>query len=302
MRTCSILFGLAFGFVSSLLCAEPWFRFGENRLEDRYIDEDFDAEDMLAPRIDPRKMGRRPPWWVSLTFYTEERASLQREWGGAIVLALPFEAAPMVWGGSSESMRPTLVPVADILRSPPLPISSDVVRKAVQIAWSVASLSVDDPRLESLANRARISSLLPETRLRAMRTQDVQARIDSLPDEQRYYDRSGANLWLEARLTWRLDRIVYADDEVSIERIRIEHHEARTKLAGRVIENMAKWQRAWIHRQSLASGSDEALEAEIHQAEAEMVLDQLTDGWFSRWRESISSVPTQPSNGRTKSF
>jgi len=96
-----------------------------------------------------------------------------------------------------------------------------------------------------------------------------------------YYDAIGANLVLEVRLTWRLDRLLYAGDEPTLERVRLERQEARARLATRTLEALFAWQRAAVGQAGAAAGSPERADAALRAAEAEATLDVLTGGWFS---------------------
>jgi hypothetical protein len=160
-----------------------------------------------------------------------------------------------------------------------LPLSRDVARLAVTAAWRASGLGADDARLDSIVSRARWSALLPETRLRATRLLDDRtdsAEPSSLATRQ--------NLGLEARLTWRFDRLLYADEETSIERVRVDRSEARVRVATRVLTALALWQRAWVEGRRAPPESTDAFDCALRASEAEATLDVLTAGWFSTWR------------------
>ena len=160
-----------------------------------------------------------------------------------------------------------------------LPLTRDVARLAVTAAWRASGLGADDARLDSIVSRARWSAILPETRLRATRLLDDRtdsSEPTSLSTRQ--------NLGLEARLTWRFDRLLYADEETSIERVRVDRGEARVRVATRVLSALALWQRAWVEGRRAASDSTDAFDCALRVSEAEATLDVLTAGWFSSWR------------------
>jgi hypothetical protein len=164
-------------------------------------------------------------------------------------------------------------------------LTPGLARAAVQAAWRAVGLAPDDARVESMIHRARMAALLPETLLRAMRIVDDRASEDVYStDAARAYGSSGTGLRLEARLTWRLDRLVFADDEPSLERIRMDHHEARMRLASKVLDSLFQWQRAWLDADSSGRGTREEFDAVLKAVEAEAVLDVLTAGWFATWR------------------
>jgi hypothetical protein len=173
-------------------------------------------------------------------------------------------------------------------------------------------MGVDDGRLDAILARARWSALLPETRLRAIRYADERLYTDATGDVSRLRDSAGANLGLEARLTWRLDRLLYSDDEPSFERMRLERHDARNRIAAKALDALFHWQRAWLELRWAQSASREAgpsaggrtrdeIEAALRVMEAEATLDVLTAGWFSSWRSQrvvlAPPVPTRPDPG-----
>ena len=165
-----------------------------------------------------------------------------------------------------------------------------LARKCVAAALRTSGLGTDDDRIDSLIARARASAWLPETRMRAMRLWTDAANTTTLAstDTANFYDAVGANLVLELRLTWRLDRLVFAGDEPTLERVRLERLDARSRLATRTLESLFAWQRAKLDEDRAADGSPEKLQAAVHAAEARATLDVLTGGWFSE--EGLAEV------------
>ena len=151
-------------------------------------------------------------------------------------------------------------------------------------ALRASGLGADDARIDALIARSRASALLPETRLRAMRFWDDAAHATTVAttDDTNYYDAVGANLVLELRLTWRLDRLVYAGDEPTLERVRLERQEARARLATRTLEALFAWSApastGATRPPGLARGARGAACARPRRA---ATLDVLTGGWFS---------------------
>ena len=142
-----------------------------------------------------------------------------------------------------------------------------------------------------------MSAALPETRLRALRSFDDRQRSDVVADQGRTYDTSGANLWLEARLTWRLDRLLYADDEPTLERVRLERQEARARIASHILELLFQWQRARIDLQTSPPRSRAELEATLRMLESEAALDVATAGWFTAARTAADDEAEHPAAG-----
>ncbi|HSN98705.1 MAG TPA: hypothetical protein VLS89_10490, partial [Candidatus Nanopelagicales bacterium] len=133
------------------------------------------------------------------------------------------------------------------------------------------------------ASRARASALLPELRLRVARELQQEQRVAPTDDDPlRTTASGGASFWLEARATWRLDRVVFSDDEVALERLRRERAEAQRRLMDRVLELLFAWQRAGAREADPGLSPEERVEATLAALEAEATLDVLTGGWFTR--------------------
>lgn len=167
-----------------------------------------------------------------------------------------------------------------------LPATPDVARQAVTEAWRVAGLGSTDAALDAMASRTRWSALLPEARVRILRhaTDSTRATAtDSSATETPFYAYDSNSLWVEGRFTWRLDRLVFADEEPTIERLRLEHHDQRMKIAAKVVEHISKWQRAHFDVSQSPDGSLDRVDALMREMESSSMLDAMTAGWFSRW-------------------
>lgn len=266
-------------------------------------DAEGDAEDVVAPRpaaVLPRAtagraVARSAPGgsaWVSLVGFAGAGSERPTSVGGAVVVGLPFDRltrAPLRTAGFGPATAPSEAFPAVLVRgetgaATPLPVS--FARACVAAALRAAGLGSDDEHIDAIARRSRWSAALPEARVRAIRGEDQRASLDATADVSRLRGSAGADLTLEARLTWRLDRLVFADEEPSLERLRLERHDARLRVASRTLEALFHWQRA---RRDLAAGatSEAILELETRLAEAEATLDVLTDGWFSLARARV---------------
>jgi hypothetical protein len=178
------------------------------------------------------------------------------------------------------------VPVPD---PPPLVlrVTPAAARAAVRAALRQARLHDAEARIDSLASRAQSSALLPELRLRATRLLDEAESLSPTEyDPGRTTATGGTSTWLEARATWRLDRLVFADEEVPLERLRHDRAEAEARVAARTLELLFAWQRALTVEADLARPAEERVEATLRVLECAASLDVVTDGWFSRWRGS----------------
>ena len=92
----------------------------------------------------------------------------------------------------------------------------------------------------------------------------------------------------EARATWRLDRLVFADEEIAVERLRAERAGERRKLVHHVLDVVAAWQKA----RPLTTGTEEERDdREARRDAATATLDGLTDG---QWSALLSRYEADP--------
>ena len=313
-----VLLVVVVGGASDARAASPSF---SNATEDMLIDGDIDAEDLVGRATVGRGTSRRPPGgdtWISLAGFTRQTQGGEQEIGGFVVVALPFDRLIRVSARSSpSSAAPAGAVAAEGLvvsasaasaaaasaedGTPINAVTPRLARSSVEAAWRAAGLGNDDARLDAIVSRARWSALLPETRLRAVRFDEQRLYTDATADTSRLRDTAGANVGLEARLTWRFDRLLYADDEPAFERMRLERHDGRSRIAGRVLEALFHWHRAWLELRFAQAASRDAreppgrptreeMEAALRVMEAEATLDVLTAGWFSSSPRSRASV------------
>jgi hypothetical protein len=286
--------------------ADPLFDLGQDSLEDRFVDGDLDEEDLNAARLGAHTASAdfHGGTWISLVGFTKQLLSGRNDLGGMVVVGVAFDRIavgpvhhvvdppkpvpppPPPSPAPPPPATPTPAPAVAAAVVAPDPVSPALARGCVAAALRTSGLGTNDAKLDELVSRARTSALLPETRMRAMRMWDDTNNITTLAstDTANFYDAVGANLVLELRLTWRFDRLLYAGDEPTIERVRLERQDARTRVATHVLEVLFTWQRAQVAVEEAPSGSRELVEAHLRVAEAEATLDVLTGGWFSQRR------------------
>jgi hypothetical protein len=270
--------------------AQPLFGWGQDNLEDQFVDGDIDTEDLASMRFGAHTGAAELHGgsWVSVVGFTKQMAYGQYDRGAMLVVGLALDriATGPVHRLTDPPRPPDPGPVVPA-PAPPAPkldlVSPTLARSCVAAALRASGVGVDDARLDALVSRARASAWLPETRMRAMRTWTDANDTTTLTttDLGNVYDTLGANLVLELRLTWRFDRLLYAGDEPTIERVRLERQDARSRLATRVLEVLFAWQRATYEAKGAPAGSREEAEARMRIAETEATLDVLTSGWFS---------------------
>lgn len=137
-------------------------------------------------------------------------------------------------------------------------------------------------RYDSLIRRSRSSGLMPELRLRGVagfdRTTSAEEAVGIYPGETT--TRGGRDSLLEARLTFRLDRLIFGDQEGSLERQRAAFIAERARRAESAVEAALDW--LWATERSLDSSLfDDERTKWIQKASAALVrLHELTFGWF----------------------
>ena len=85
--------------------------------------------------------------------------------------------------------------------------------------------------------------------------------------------------------------MIFADDEISLERIRMDRTELRSRTAAKVLAALFEWQRAYALVEDGGLSSAEHFSAVVRELEASAILDVMTDGWFGRWRASLAARP-----------
>lgn len=161
----------------------------------------------------------------------------------------------------------------------PVVITPEVARAAVRAALKRARLEDPTARVDAIASRARAASLLPEMRFRISRLMDEDQSLSPTEyDPGRVTASGGTSLWLEARATWRLDKVVFGDEEVALERMRHERVEAQSKLTEKVLDLLFRWQRAEAAAARPDASPEDRLAARLSALEAKASLDILTGG------------------------
>lgn len=162
-------------------------------------------------------------------------------------------------------------------------------RRAISVAFSVKGVAAERRRLDSLSTRARVSAALPELRLRAQRNTDQALRwAPTSDDPYRVTQADGAGTTLEASATFRLDRLLFASEELNVERERRQASEEHLKLERSVLDALLALFRA--RQLGCIPGIEEGARAEqlIRVAERFSELDGLTAGWFAENAPSLA--------------
>jgi hypothetical protein len=264
--------------------------------------------------IDPLQEGPgRAPLWLAIDGTMTRDHDARPSYGAMLLLGIPLDRGARAAAKSAATATPApaeLKPAARATRPEapalapeptkaaavapttplriPIQVTPLVARGAVDAALRKARLVNPDAQVDALAARARTAALLPELRLRASRTADEgQSLSPTSYDPQRITTTGGTSIWLEARATWRLDRLVFTDEEVALERARAQRAEQREKLSAHVLALLFAWQRALALEGDEHASPEDHLAASLRVLEAEAELDHFTGGWFTTWRARL---------------
>lgn len=233
---------------------------------------------------------------LSLAFTTRLREE-RRDYGASLALTLPtgdFWGPPAIKAkrrAEEDGDAPPASPgESRVVPRPnpgiPLPlVRPRDARAAISAALERVGLGAAHERLHDLDARSRWSGLMPRLRLRATRLVDESTSLSPTSyDDDRTTASGGASLWLEARATFNLDRLVFASDELRVERMRRELAEDAEKISARVLEAIFAWQRSLHALYEPLIDPVACTEHALLLEELAVRLDLLTDGWFGRWQ------------------
>jgi hypothetical protein len=185
------------------------------------------------------------------------------------------------------------------LSVPDVRLTPSLARGAIRHALREAGYLKTRSRLASLAARARSSAGLPELGLRTLHSSGQTLRLTPTSDDPYRYTQAGTSeLAFEARLTWHLDRLVFADEEVPVERLHHEWDAAERHLIADVLGRLLAWQRGRFRAQNPDLEPEQRQTAELEALGATVELDVLTGGWFS-WAIGESEPPTAGNAGES---
>lgn len=233
-----------------------------------------------------------------------EKGVARHEVQGFVGLTLPLErlAAPRRAVALAETDAPPAGPTPAATpraepeppRGAPAPAEpldrkalSGLARGAIAAARRAERVPERERALDGLASRARLSALLPEVRFRVARTRDESLRLTPTTDDPYRFTLAGGDaLVLEGGATFRLSNLLFADDELAVERLRLERERGAERRVARVLDRVLAWYAALTRLADPGEDVEHArLVLELDAAALE--LDVLTDGWFGARVESL---------------
>jgi len=168
------------------------------------------------------------------------------------------------------------------VEAPPPRPKGPLARGCVKAAIEATGIARELDRLDDASTRARVSGLVPELRLRVARVVDEDQSLSPTEyDPERITASGGSSVWIEGRATFRLERLVFADDEVALEKMRGERQKLEREIADDVLKSFAVWQRASGSLATPDPDDETRAKLDIERVVEETRLDVLTNGWFA---------------------
>lgn len=135
-----------------------------------------------------------------------------------------------------------------------------------QKAWGQSTCRETKRTLSSISTRMRWSVLLPNIRLGVSQGIGATFNYASVDDTL-----GRSNLWMEARGSWDLDKLLYRSDEWRVLHEEREIERCRQKLVDDTREIFVRWLK-------LVRAGDRSEDSLLHEA----TLNERTGGWFRR--------------------
>jgi hypothetical protein len=177
------------------------------------------------------------------------------------------------------------------------------MQRLVHAAQRTARIAPEQERLNGLGQRARWSALLPQMRLRTMRSNDQSLRLQQSytdSDVVRSQTAGGASVFWEATATWKLNRLVFAEEEVAIERLRHQQQALRFAITKQVVEALTRWQILTYKAAQTPLSSAQQIRLESQRLGEEVKLDTLTGGEWSAMRAEQEQVSQRQFGNRKR--
>jgi hypothetical protein len=173
------------------------------------------------------------------------------------------------------------------------------LRPLIVAALEHSGLSARD--IENARRRARLSGALPRVQVRARRVAEDTRHAEEMNSGLRHRGTAEQALLLEAQLQFDLGRLVYGADSVAWGREAREREERRHRRVREIVTIYYERQRLFLEAMTHLE-PDPMLELRIVEAEA--LLDALTHGAFSRFREEAArrSRPDPSRSGTSRAI
>jgi hypothetical protein len=197
-----------------------------------------------------------------------------------IIVALGAAGLALASTRAAEGEDLAVATVARAAVAQPAPVS---VRSVVRMALAAAR-TLTAERAEELGRRARLAGLVPQLKLLARRGLQQDLTATTTVDDDRTNASQGDDLSFEASLTFQLDRLVFAPEQVRLLAVGRALDLDRRKLIEDVVHLF--FRRVRLVNQLAEQPNDAELRASV--AEVEALLDAYTDGRFG---EALAGLP-----------
>lgn len=197
---------------------------------------------------------------------------------------LGFSEKPLL---STETLAASRLPTAtENPRSESIVVikSGDLVA-AIKASRLAEKWNAKKTRLDEMVRRAKISAALPRLGIRVTHLLDQSASSSPTSyDPWRTTSRDGTSMWLEARANWSLGRLLFASEELQVERWRQKNQRQRRRQQRRLIRQLQAWQKSMLALHYLVESPADCWKHWLREQQLAASLQRLTRGWFELWR------------------
>ncbi|MFP6685869.1 MAG: hypothetical protein VB934_14210 [Polyangiaceae bacterium] len=229
------------------------------------------------------------------------------DYAAGLVLSVPLgrtvESADLVSSGlvaqgpraASAKLEPLPASAAQSKGPPAMTFTPAELKAAVRAGLQRSGFGPSTTRLDALSARSRRAAWLPRLQLRTTRLLDETTTLSPTSyDPERTTHSGGARTWLEARMSWDLDRLLFGGHELQAERMRQQLLLARRRKADELVTLIGRWQRVVFVSRDPASPWPRCRHAWLEERQLAMKIDWLTAGWLNRWRKRHAPAPLRP--------
>lgn len=168
----------------------------------------------------------------------------------------------------------------DVLRSALATVARSEPPVGDVVAAAIATANASPEAAREVADRARLSGLLPTVRVGGRRGQGWDLSQLQTTDSGRVSLATGDELTITGEVSFTLDRLVYAHDEVALLRETRAREAAREALVRAVVSLYYERRRLVLERMLVGGSVEVAREVRIDEIAA--LLDAFTAGEFGR--------------------
>ncbi len=185
-------------------------------------------------------------------------------------------------------IQSTISPVPQNQPASNLPISPSLMDQVLQEALKNSHFSNTNSAINQLKSASKTSALLPEIRFRALRNTSEDLTMSPTEyDPNRTTVAGGISWGLDLRVGWKLDKLIFSDEHIQLEKMRKDLAEEKKKFQLEIIDLLSDWQTAWAMEHNSMATDEQIFANRLKRAKIESTLHLYTNGWFTKWVQTL---------------